>query len=1346
MKQISKLDHLNIIRVIEVVALLFFFINGFLTPALAEDLKRVIVTGAGAGGGSGNARVLAFMGNGGSLSPNFLPYGCDFPGEVRVAVGDLTGDGKAEIVTGAGPIMTLPSPFNLPVGVPRVRVFAADGVALATDFLAYPTFPEEGYSPGVFVAVGDVDGDGKAEIITGPDSGSSPLVKVFKADSSLLTQFYAYGIGFQGGVHLAAGDLDGDGKAEIITGAGPGGGPHVRAFKADGTPFPADPDGFGAYNGAFRGGVFVAVADELSPEDPVGSEFIFRVHGQDIKVHNPLLEQVRATFNRQLCTIEATWEAAANGAGGTKDFGIGTVSWDVRQTSVTISDLPRISLAQGADPTTLDFSASIRVDWSTRICAPAGGLLECYYDFTLPLGTTITVSGSMKLAQESAENKEHPQSYYLQVTSISGESRGDGILDFFIDPTISNKVNEVLAQDANGNGIADIKEPFYLDADFPYRDAVFPIYTYLSAGGKFPFSLSTEAGVPVVTTLIGSPIVGDFLPSKKDHPRLLYTTAERSTMKDRKERNFKGWYDLIKSKANTAPTFPVSDFKVPTSCDQVVSEDDWSTREKDNANIALSAALVYDLEGDKTYLYRALEVLFKFADSICDPLFTYQWGQNSLFTAEILTKLSQAYDLLLGNHFPDNLSRDDFLQNRIGLPITAWFAVLPLALPGDQAGSRQFAKDRIEQKFQNLRDVTYLEAHAWDVAGVPNHSMRNAAALGMAALLFNEKPNAYEDISLANSIIWKRLGIASSVPFDNVTNFTKAMEGEGAAEGPHYLNYAAELYLPFLLAYDKFLAGESQPQTFVYDDWAQRYMLQIPNLLISPRVQKVHEWVLKLVLPDGTSPNIKDANRGEAFYSGMLLNATATPDPSLRNLWAWHFVQNNYHVGERLIDIFTSVDETMLQNRQPPNSRYASPTMILQESGNAVFRNSWDSRAIYMHLLGDRTWTSGGIVGGTRIPYHQQEDNGSFLIYAFGDYLALDGGYSSGYEQIHDESSPALKVTKAANHNLVLVDGQGPSKSTETLMTYPLDTLMVDHVQVDTTYQVKVGTTYESVGDKRDVLFLDNRYFVVVDDLIAASSHQYDWMLHGNNASPEKFISDVDGGVWIAPDGQQLRVHVTSSSPQGVEIIPDDNIPHYTKFTSNRDDVSHHTAIAARTNSAGSLRYVATLFPSDGTIPLALTTTFSDGLSFTGIKVQLAGLTDVVIIKNQDYSNSRYTVSGSYMGGKELITDAQVLWLRLRATDKRLVSYFVRDSSYLAYDSVPYLNSLVSVKTSVTGDIDGDGDVDKNDLTILLKDRNKQAQFSTCGIACDLDHDGVITVLDSRILVTLCTRAVCALQ
>jgi len=78
----------------------------------------------------------------------------------------------------------------------------------------------------------------------------------------------------------------------------------------------------------------------------------------------------------------------------------------------------------------------------------------------------------------------------------------------------------------------------------------------------------------------------------------------------------------------------------------------------------------------------------------------------------------------------------------------------------------------------------------------------------------------------------------------------------------------------------------------------------------------------------------------------------------------------------------------------------------------------------------------------------------------------------------------------------------------------------------------------------------------------------------------------------------------------------------------------------------------------------------------------------------------------------------------------------------IPYDDYPFA-LVVSTPTVTAGDLDSDGDVDQDDLNILLTYRNQPA--SGCP-ECDIDGDGVITVLDARKLVLLCTRPRCATE
>jgi hypothetical protein len=204
-------------------------------------VPQMFATGAGAGGGP---QVNLYNAQTGAVISSFFAYSPNFTGGVRVAVGNVDGDGIPDIVTGPGP-----------GGGPEIRVFDGQTGGVILDFMAF----DPKFQGGVWVAVGDVNGDGFGDIIVGADAGGGPEVRVFSGrDGSVLFSFFAYDPNFTGGVRVAAGDLNGDGKADIFTAAGAGGGPQVEVFSGvDLTVLRS----FFAYDIGFSGGVYVAAGD-----------------------------------------------------------------------------------------------------------------------------------------------------------------------------------------------------------------------------------------------------------------------------------------------------------------------------------------------------------------------------------------------------------------------------------------------------------------------------------------------------------------------------------------------------------------------------------------------------------------------------------------------------------------------------------------------------------------------------------------------------------------------------------------------------------------------------------------------------------------------------------------------------------------------------------------------------------------------------------------------------------------------------------------------------------------------------------------------------------------------------
>jgi hypothetical protein len=251
--------------------------TGGVRVAVADLYHRGVPDIITAPGPGGSPDIRIYDGATGQLVMEFMAYDVRFQGGVNIAVGDVNGDSYPDLITGAA------------AGNPDVRVYngrafasgtfsaANPGASLLAQFFAYSLQ----FDVGVNVAAGDINHDGYADIVTGATAGN-PHVKVYNGrdialgrfndsnpDASLLAQFFAYGLQFNVGANVAVGDINGDGYADVVTGA-TAGNPDVRVYSgraiAAGAVSNLTADGaliarFFAYGLQFNVGANIAVAD-----------------------------------------------------------------------------------------------------------------------------------------------------------------------------------------------------------------------------------------------------------------------------------------------------------------------------------------------------------------------------------------------------------------------------------------------------------------------------------------------------------------------------------------------------------------------------------------------------------------------------------------------------------------------------------------------------------------------------------------------------------------------------------------------------------------------------------------------------------------------------------------------------------------------------------------------------------------------------------------------------------------------------------------------------------------------------------------------------------------------------
>lgn len=236
-----------------------------------------IITGTAEGFGP---QVTIFDGNG-NVIIRFFAYSPHLRSGVRVAACDLNKDGTSEIVTAPGK-----------GGRPHIRIFNGKGEpTIHPGFFAL----DGKFQGGANIACGDVNADGRAEIIVAAAKGGGPHVTVHNYKGQTIASFMAYDKNFKGGIRLATADFNDDDRDEILTGPEVGAS-HVQMFNALENKVIRLNPGFYAFHKDFRGGLSIAGGD-VNGDDKEEIIVSQRTKGQAwVKVYTGRNQAIMKTF------------------------------------------------------------------------------------------------------------------------------------------------------------------------------------------------------------------------------------------------------------------------------------------------------------------------------------------------------------------------------------------------------------------------------------------------------------------------------------------------------------------------------------------------------------------------------------------------------------------------------------------------------------------------------------------------------------------------------------------------------------------------------------------------------------------------------------------------------------------------------------------------------------------------------------------------------------------------------------------------------------------------------------------------------------------------------------------
>jgi hypothetical protein len=511
-----------------------------------------------------------------------------------------------------------------------------------------------------------------------------------------------------------------------------------------------------------------------------------------------------------------------------------------------------------------------------------------------------------------------------------------------------------------------------------------------------------------------------------------------------------------------------------------------------------------------------------------------------------------------------------------------------------------YHESSIREKFQNIRDYmardwdenlfppkpsiqkNFLSCAYIDVENTDNHHVKLYSALTVLSLVIADRGGFEEDFNRAQTRLRATL--------DNMT-----VAGGGWAEGPNYLLYSAHDYIPAITALKN------------------KGILDYSSL---PELVQTHLMLPQMMMPDGRMPPIDD-NEAVNFYMAGIMHSQH-PDQAEHDMLLWMWDKGGRSIQIPFLPDYLAQFDDSTPEYNGPAALGWNPTGFFPESGFATFRNSWDTDGTYMLLLSEH--------GDARIKgqAHEHPDPNSIILNAFGEMLLLDSGYGGWAE--HD------KTRFAENHNIILVDGEGPEAASKSFF-WDANGVDANLQKYFASQQIDFAiseTMYENTLFQRHIVFPNHRYFFVYDTMTSNSERTFTLLLHGNGGGTSGgTISTIDQGAVWERENAALRSYTVGSAD--LEFSTSDM--HHAVY--NREPMLTHSVLHVSQHGSDA-RYLTLLFPQEKDAEMPDITAFAV-TNGDGIRVEDSGMTDYGCMRLQGTSISFDTGTDTFSSDGEFV-------------------------------------------------------------------------------------------------------------